>query len=90
MAKLLHENKKMTIFKALGVLEALESKYSFIAGESVSTSNVIIFLPKNDGIDIDEVYKGSVFSLVSRILGYLLVTFNQKMFSCQNNIVFHA
>ena len=54
MANLLHENKKMTVFKALKVLEALESKYSFVAGKSVSTANVIIFLPKNDGIDTDE------------------------------------
>ena len=50
----MHENKKMTVFEALEVLEALESKYSFIAGECVSTANVIIFLPKNDGIDTDE------------------------------------
>ena len=28
--------------------------YSFVAGESVFTANVIIFLPKNDGIDTDE------------------------------------
>ena len=54
MANLLHENKKMTVFEALKVLEALESKYSFVAGESVSTANVIIFLPKNDGIDTDK------------------------------------
>ena len=54
MANLLHENKKMTVFEALDVLEALESKYSFVAGESVSTANVIIFLPKNNGIDTDE------------------------------------
>ena len=54
MANLLHENKKMTVFEALVVLEALESKYSFVAGESVSTANVIIFLPKNDGIDTNE------------------------------------
>ena len=44
----------MTIFEALEVLEALESKYNFVAGECVSTANVIIFLPKNDGIDTDE------------------------------------
>ena len=44
----------MTVFEALYVLEALESKYSFVAGESVSTANVIIFLPKNNGIDTDE------------------------------------
>ena len=54
MANLLHENKKMTVFEALDVLEALDSKYSFVAGESVSTANVIIFLPKNNGIDTDE------------------------------------
>ena len=54
MVNLLHENKKMNVFEALKVLEALESKYSFVAGESVSTTNVIIFFPKNDGIDIDE------------------------------------
>ena len=54
MANLLHENKKMTVFEALEVLEALESKCSFVAGESVSIAHVIIFLPKNDGIDTDE------------------------------------
>ena len=54
MANLLYENKKMTIFEALEVLKALGSKYSFVAGESVSTANVIIFSPKNDGIDTDE------------------------------------
>ena len=54
MANLLHQNKKMTVFEALEVLESLESKYSFVAGESVSTANVIIFLPKNNGIDTDE------------------------------------
>ena len=54
MANLLHKNKKLTIFEALEVLQALESKYSFVAGESVSTANVIIFLPKNGGIDTDE------------------------------------
>ena len=54
MANLLHENKKMTVFEALEVLEALESRHSFVAGESVATANVIIFLPKNDGIDTDE------------------------------------
>ena len=51
MANLLHENKKMTVFEALEVLEALEFKYRFVAGESVSTANIIIFPPKNDGID---------------------------------------
>ena len=54
MANLLHENKNMTVFETLDVVEALESKYSFVAVESVSTTNVIIFLPKNDGIDTDE------------------------------------
>ena len=54
MANLLYENKKMNVFEALEVLETLESKYSFVAGESVSIANVIIFLPKNDGIDTDE------------------------------------
>ena len=54
MVNLLHQNKKMTVFEALEVLESLESKYSFVAGESVSTANVIVFLPKNDGIDTDE------------------------------------
>ena len=54
MANLLHENKKITVFEALEVLEALESKSSFVAGESVSTANIIIFSPKNDGIDTDE------------------------------------
>ena len=52
MANLLHENKEMTVFEALEVLEALES--SFVAGVCVSTANVIIFLSKNDGIDTDE------------------------------------
>ena len=54
MANQLHENKKMTVFEALDVLEALESKYSFVDGESVSTANFIIFLQKNDGIDTDK------------------------------------
>ena len=54
MANLLQQNKKMTVFEALEVLESLESKYSFVAGESVSTANVVIFLPKNDGIDTNE------------------------------------
>ena len=54
MANLLHENKKMTVFETFEVLEALESKYSFVAGESMSTANIIIFLPKNDGIDTDK------------------------------------
>ena len=54
MANLLQENKKMTVFEALVVLEALDSKYSFVAGKSVSTANVIIFLPKNNGMDADE------------------------------------
>ena len=54
MTNLLHENKKMTVFETLEVLEALESKYSFVAGESVSNANVIIFLLKNDGIDTEE------------------------------------
>ena len=54
MANLLHENKKMIVFEALEVLEALEFKYSFVAGESMSTANVIIFLSKNDGIDTNE------------------------------------
>ena len=44
----------MTVFEALDVFEALESKYSFVAGESVSTANVIIFLPKNNGTDTDK------------------------------------
>ena len=132
MANLLHENKKMTVFEALEVLEALKSKYSFVAGESKFTANVIVFLPKKDVIDTDEndgnnvncipdnlcgmqllsdaeldlqgtgatklitdesqalasgQVRFCVFS-VSRILGYLLVTFNQTMFPCQNNIVF--
>ena len=54
MANLLHENKKMIVFEALEVLEALKSKYSFVGGESVSSANVIIFLPNNYGIDTDE------------------------------------
>ena len=54
MANRLHQNKKMTIFEALKVLEALESKYSFVASEFVSTENVIISFPNNDGIDTDE------------------------------------
>ena len=54
MANLLHQNKNMTVFEALEVLETLESKENFVAGESVSTANVIIFPPKNDGMDTDE------------------------------------
>ena len=44
----------MIVFEALDVLQPLESKYSFVVGESVCTANVIIFLPKNDGIDTDK------------------------------------
>ena len=36
------------------ILFALDSRHSFVAGKSVATSNIIIFLPKNDGIDTDE------------------------------------
>ena len=35
-------------------MKLLESKYSFVAGESVSTANIIIFSPKNDDIDTDK------------------------------------
>ena len=54
MANLLQENQKMNVFEALVVLEALDSKYNFVAGKSVSTANVIIFLPKSNGMDADE------------------------------------
>ena len=54
MTNLLHQNKKMIVFEALEVLEALESKQIFVAAESVSTANIIIFPPKNDHIDTDE------------------------------------
>ena len=54
MANLLHEDKKMAVFEALEVVEALESKYSFVAGESVFTANDNIFHSKNHDIDIDE------------------------------------
>ena len=56
----------MTIFEALEVLEALESKYSFVAGKSVSTANIIIFCPKNDGIDTNE--DGGKMLIVFRIV----------------------
>ena len=69
MANLLPENKKMTIFETLEVLEALVSKYSFVAGESVSTSNVIIFLPKNGGIDTDEVYRNDDNCILDNLCG---------------------
>ena len=69
MANLLHDNKKMTVFEALEVLEALESKYSFVAGESVSTANVIIFLPKNDGIDTDEDDGNDVNCILDNLCG---------------------
>ena len=54
MANLLHQNKKMTVYEILEVLEALESKYNFVAGKSVSIANIIIFPSKHDGIDTDE------------------------------------
>ena len=44
----------MIVYDALEVLETLESKYSFVAGESGSTANVNISPPKNDGINTDE------------------------------------
>ena len=69
MANLLHQNKKMTVFKALEVLESLESRYNFVAGESVSTTNVIIFLPKNDGIDTDEDDGNDVNCILDNLCG---------------------
>ena len=69
MANLLHENKKMIVFEALEVLEAWESKYTFVAGKSVSTANVIIFLPKNDGIDTDENDKNNVNCIRDNLCG---------------------
>ena len=65
----MHDNEKMTVFEALEVLEALESKYSFVAGESVSTANVIIFLPKNDGIDTDEDDGNDVNCILDNLCG---------------------
>ena len=69
MSNLLHENKKMTVFEALKVLEALESQYNFVAGESVSTANVIIFLQKNDGIDTDEDDENDVNCIPDNLCG---------------------
>ena len=69
MANLVHENKKRTISEALEVLEALESKYSFVAGESVSTANAIIFLPKNDGIDTDKDDENDVNRIPDNLFG---------------------
>ena len=69
MANLLHENKKMTVFEALEILVALESMYNFIAGESVSTANVVIFLLKNDGIDTDEDHKNDVDCIPENLCG---------------------
>ena len=54
MPNLLHQNKKMTVFEALEVLETLKSKENFVSGESVSTANLIVFPPKDDGMDTDE------------------------------------
>ena len=70
----MHDNKKMTVFEALEVLEALESKYSFVAGESVSTANVIIFLPKNDGIDTDEDDGNDVNCILDNLCGRQLLS----------------
>ena len=75
MANLLHENKKMTVFEALEVLEALESKYSFVAGESMSTANVIIFLPKNDGIDTDKDDGNDVNCILDNLCGRQLQSY---------------
>ena len=69
MANLLHQNKKMTVFEALEVLESLESRYSFVAGESMSTANVIIFLPRNDGIDTDEDDGNDVNCILDNLCG---------------------
>ena len=60
MANLLHQNKKMTVFEALEILEALEYKYSYVAGESVSTANVIIFPRKNNNTYTDKDDKNDV------------------------------
>ena len=59
----------MTVFEALEILEALESKYSFVADESVSTANAIIFLPKNDGIDTDEDDENNVNCIPDNLCG---------------------
>ena len=69
MANLPHENKKITVFEALEVLKALESKYSFVAGESVSTANVIIFLRKNDCIDTDKDDRNDVNCIPDKLCG---------------------
>ena len=69
MANLLHQNKKMTVFEALEVLESLESRYSFVAGESMSTANVIIFLPMNNGIDTDEDDGNDVNCILDNLCG---------------------
>ena len=69
MANLLHQNKKMTVFEALEVLESLESRYSFVAGESMSTANVIIFLPRNDGIDTGEDDGNDVNCILDNLCG---------------------
>ena len=69
MVNVLHQNKKMTVLEALEVLESLESTYSFVAGESVSTANVIVFLPKNDGIDTDEDDKNDVNCIPDNLCG---------------------
>ena len=74
MANLLHENKKMTVFEALEFLAALESKYSFVAGESVSIANVIIFLPKNDVIDTNEDNGNDVNCIPDNLCGRQLLS----------------
>ena len=80
MANLLHENKKMNVFEALNILEALESKYNFVAGESVSTANVIIFLPKNDGRDTDD-YDGNDVIYFFVILIYYYVAKKENKYT---------
>ena len=45
------------------------SNQSFVAGESVSTANVIISFPKNDGIDTDEADRNNVNCIPDNLCG---------------------
>ena len=42
----------MIVFEELETIEALRFEEGFVDGESVSTANVIIFPPKDDGMEM--------------------------------------
>ena len=74
MLNLLHQSQEMTVFGALEVLETLESKYSFVAGGSLSTASVLIFPPKNDGINTDEDDRNDVNCILDSLCGRQLLS----------------